>query len=722
MSTLGYIFEQGASVTEVPATTVVGILENISDAVYLLDGDWRFVYLNTRAEVLLQRSRAELLGRSIWEEFPPAVGTPFETALRHAAATGIATTFETFAPSRGIWVEVRVYPASVGLTVSVQDITVQKTTAEALLASEARYRALVEQIPAALYINPFGPGPVARYISPHIAALTGYTPEEWLGARGPVGQHMHPDDRARVLAEGKQSAAAGTPFAAEYRLLHRNGGTTWVRDEGLVVNDVNGQPAYWQGLMLDITARKEAESRLAHQATHDSLTGLPNRALFHDRLDHALARARREHDTFAVLFLDLDHFKDVNDSRGHDIGDQLLVGVAERLRGVLRDEDTLARLGGDEFTVLLAMVADAAEAVGVAERMAAALARPFLLAGHEERVTASIGVVLSSPEHERAEDVVRDADMALYRAKDVGRASYALFDPTLQATLSDRRALERDLWRALERDQFVLHYQPVVDLRTGGMVEVEALLRWYHPDQGLITPDRFIPLAEACGAIRAIGRWVLRTACRQGRAWLDAHPDRPPLTISVNLSAREFQDTELTAAVAATLAETGLPAHLLRLEITESAAMGDAETALSVLGALTALGVRLSLDDFGTGYSSLAYLRRFPVDTLKIDRAFIRDLATDTRSGEICRTISSMAKTLGLTVTAEGIETAVQDEQVRAFLCDHAQGYYFSYPLPAEEISALWGTVHPFAFIASAPPTALPTSSRGRTGTLNAVR
>jgi EAL domain-containing protein (putative c-di-GMP-specific phosphodiesterase class I) len=326
----------------------------------------------------------------------------------------------------------------------------------------------------------------------------------------------------------------------------------------------------------------------------------------------------------------------------------------------------------------------------VVERLAEALAPPILLDGHEERITASVGVVLSTVAHERAEDMLRDADMALYRAKDAGRAGYALFDPAMQAALSERRALERDLWRALEENQFTLHYQPIVDLRTGRMVEAEALLRWDHPQRGPVKPDRFVPLAEACGAIRPLGRWVLDAACHQGRAWLDAYPDRPPLTIAVNLSAREFQDTGLVEAVANTLAKSGLPAHLLRLEITESAAMQGAEVSLRALNALRHLGVRLAIDDFGTGYSSLAYLQRFPVDTLKIDRAFIGDLATDERSAGICDAITTLARTLRLQVIAEGIETMVQAGRAIACGCDRAQGHYFSQSLSSEGLAALW--------------------------------
>jgi diguanylate cyclase (GGDEF)-like protein/PAS domain S-box-containing protein len=501
-------------------------------------------------------------------------------------------------------------------------------------AVETRYRALVEQIPAVVYVNPIGDSRVERYVSPRILELTGYSSAEWLAAREGDMSPRFRDDRARVATAEAHSAATGAPFAAEYRLVRKDGELIWVRDEAVVVLDDDGTPNYWQGYIVDVTKRHRTESQLQHQATHDALTGLPNRALLLDRLAQRLLRERGGERCCAVCFLDLDRFKEINDTHGHDTGDQLLQAVGKRLRRMLRDEDMLARLGGDEFVVLLNQVAEGGEAAAIAERLLAALAEPFRLHWHEFQITASIGIVMATAEHQRAEDLLRDADIALYRAKDSGRGCYILFDPEMQRAFADRLALERDLWLALDRGEFVLHYQPLIDLRTGEIVEVEALIRWQHPQRVWLMPADFIPLAEECGAIRPLGRWIVNEACRQARVWLDTGAALRPLIVAVNLSAQEFADVGLADMVVETLHTAQLPAHLLRLKITETAAMGDAAATLNVLHILRAIGVRLALDDFGTGYSSLNYLRQFPVDTLKIDRAFIRDLTVDRRNVE----------------------------------------------------------------------------------------
>ncbi|HEY8601108.1 MAG TPA: EAL domain-containing protein [Thermomicrobiales bacterium] len=556
-------------------------------------------------------------------------------------------------------------------------------------SEEARYRTLAEQIPAVVYVNPIGHSRVPRYISPRISELTGHTQQEWLDEADPATAAIHPDDRPEVAAAATRSATTGGPLAIEYRYRRKDGALIWIRDEAIVVHDADGQPICWQGHMSDVTERRAFQERLHHQATHDTLTGLPNRALFVERVGRALAHAQQTKGYCAVLFLDLDHFKDVNDTHGHDTGDRLLVAVAERLRATLRGSEILARLGGDEFTVLLERVLDVGDAVTVAERLTTVMAAPFQLAGREQRITVSIGIVLNQPGHARPEDLLRDADVALYRAKDTGRAGYTLFDPVMQAALTDRLALERDLWTALDKGEFALHYQPIVDLKTGDVVEVEALLRWPHPQRGWVSPADFIPIAESCGAIRPLGRWVLAEACRQGRVWLDDPGLHRPLTVAVNLCAREFGDAELVDTVAAALRESDFPPRLLRLEITETAAMGEAKTTLETMRRLRAIGVRLVLDDFGTGYSSLAYLRQFPVEVLKIDRAFIRELGIDRRNIEICRAIAMLAKTLRLELVAEGVETAEQVALVRSVLCDRAQGYYFGRPMPPDEITRL---------------------------------
>lgn len=437
----------------------------------------------------------------------------------------------------------------------------------------------------------------------------------------------------------------------------------------------------------DISARKAAESRLAHQAFHDPLTGLPNRALFSDRLERALSRARRHNQFIAVLFLDLDRFKIINDSLGHEAGDQLLIAVGQRLRGRMRPEDTAARLGGDEFTVLLEDIEDVNAAANVAERIAEDLCAPFHICGREVFTTSSIGIALSDGLSHVSDEVMRDADAAMYLAKSRGKAHYEIYDETLTNRALEHLELENDLRRALRRSEFELWYQPIVNLRDETRSGYEALLRWHHPTRGLIMPGQFIPIAEETGLIVAMGAWVLREACLQCKAW-QTETAGAELRISVNLSARQFEQPDLVTDVSATLRETGLSAHLLVLEITESAVMRDINAALETMRALKQLGVGLAIDDFGTGHSSLSYLRRFPIDVLKIDRSFIEGLTAETPAGDgaIVQAITQMAESLGVNVTAEGIENSSQLKQLLQLNCASGQGFHFALPHPARDI------------------------------------
>ena len=461
-----------------------------------------------------------------------------------------------------------------------------------------------------------------------------------------------------------------------------------------------------------VLERKRAEERLVHDAFHDALTGLPNRALFRERLELAVKRARRHPDyRYAVLFLDLDRFKLVNDSLGHHFGDRLIVEAARRLVRCLRHdtllplppgarspgEDTLARLGGDEFTILLDDIREDSDAFRVAERLQAALQEPFVLDGHEVVTSASIGVVTngSADGADSVDALLRNADAAMYRAKANGRARAELFDTTMHAQAMARLRLEAELRRALEREEFRLVYQPIIELSSGGVAGFEALVRWQHPTRGLVSPMEFIPVAEECGLILPLGDWVLRTACAQLRAWQSAFPAAGRMTMSVNIAARQFAQPDLLERVRRVLAETGLAASCLKLEITESAAMGNAARTQEVLQALHALGVRLSIDDFGTGYSSLSYLRRFPLQTLKIDRSFIDGMDREQESREIVRGIIALATTLGMDVVAEGAETAAQVEHLRELSCGFGQGYFFQRPADESTITGLLAAMAP---------------------------
>jgi predicted signal transduction protein with EAL and GGDEF domain len=457
-----------------------------------------------------------------------------------------------------------------------------------------------------------------------------------------------------------------------------------------------------------VIERKRAEDRLVHDASHDPLTGLPNRALFRDRLEQAFAHARRGGTSFAVLFIDLDRFKVVNDSLGHQAGDSLIVEVARRLQQSLRREDlvsrpasrgpesggmesgsTLARLGGDEFTVLLTDIRDPSDAIRVGERLQEALRLPFALDGHEVYATASVGIAVSVSDYGSAEELLRDADLAMYRAKALGKARCELYDRTMHEAAMQRLTLETDLRRALQNNEFVVHYQPIVALDSREIAGFEALVRWEKPGCGLVPPGEFIQVAEDTGLIIFIGLWVLREACLTTKRWHREFPREKPLTISINVSARQFAQPELVAQIDQILRETGIDPRTVRLEITESVTMGDAQRAVGVLSELKALGIQLSIDDFGTGYSSLSYLQRFPLDVLKIDRSFVSEMGQSPESLQIISLIMNLARSLGMDVVAEGTEAEAQVSHLTQLGCDFGQGYLFSKPVGAAAIAKL---------------------------------
>jgi diguanylate cyclase (GGDEF)-like protein len=439
-----------------------------------------------------------------------------------------------------------------------------------------------------------------------------------------------------------------------------------------------------------LSDREVREQRLRHESVHDPLTGLPNRALFMRRLADATLRARRGHDgLFAVLFLDIDSFKLVNDSMGHHVGDEMLVNIARRLEGCVRGGDIVARLGGDEFAILLERIIDVRDAAMVAERVQEALHVPFAVGGYSHASSASIGVALSTGATEQPEYVLRSADLAMYRAKNSGRGRYEMFDRAMHAEALTRLQIETDLRYAFDRNEFFLHYQPIISLKTGQIVGAEALVRWHHSDRGIVSPATFVPVAEDTGLIVPLGRWVLREACRQAREWRSAAGDRQSFSISVNLSVREFAQPDLVKTVASILEETGLPAQALRIEITESAIIGQKHPAIETVEQLRALGVAIHLDDFGTGYSALSYLHRLPLDAVKVDRAFIASIDHEERPLHVVRAIISLAHAIGLEVVAEGVANERQLELLREMGCDLAQGFIFSRPCHTHELETL---------------------------------
>jgi len=512
----------------------------------------------------------------------------------------------------------------------------------------------------------------------------GNDPHAWL-------KLVHPDDHKQVQAELVSHLKRKTPhFECEYRILHSNGFYLWVLSRGLAVWDAKGTAYRMAGSQSDITARKLAEQRLAHDAVHDALTGLPNRVLFMDRLQNRLERTKRKSDgMFAVMFIDLDRFKVVNDSLGHAVGDQLLITVSRRLKHSLRPEDTLSRLGGDEFAILLDQVSEVDDALRVADRIRGRLITTTVLGTVERSPTASIGIVMFNPGYLTAEDILRDADSAMYSAKALGGNQHQLFDGSMHTNAVKLIELEGELKRAVERQEWLVHYQPVVSLVDDKPVGAEALVRWSHPTRGILLPKDFIEIAEETGLILPIGEHVLRTACRQAKAWRES--GLTDFWVSVNLSGRQFQDKTLVDMVTQILSETGLPSDGLRLEITESVAVRNLEYTIALMNRFEVLGVNMSLDDFGTGYSSLSYLKKFPLRVLKIDQSFIQDIQLNGKSESLIKGVIDMARSLGMEVVAEGVENESQLAFLRTQHCDNVQGYLLGRPVSAADFTRLLG-------------------------------
>jgi diguanylate cyclase (GGDEF)-like protein/PAS domain S-box-containing protein len=558
---------------------------------------------------------------------------------------------------------------------------VAKRTAE-LYASEQRFRALVQQSSESVAV--VDRDSTIRYQSESIERIFGVTPALLVGLR--LVEIAGPGASPQIAAAIEKVLTA--PYATTtIEVVIPHGTTGRLRQAEMTVTNLMDEPSV-AGIVLntrDISDAKELQEQLVHEAYHDGLTELASRALFRERLEEALAGSRRDDDV-AVLFLDLDGFKEVNDSLGHAAGDQLLVQVAERLRGLVRPGDTVARFGGDEFAVLVKSIVARADAETLAQRIVAAVGDPFPIDGRELHVGASIGIA-SAADAGDLEQLLRNADLAMYKAKSAGGSGFAAYDPQMHDALMQRLELEADLRLALERDELALHYQPTVELATGEIVGFEALVRWHHPTRGMVNPLDFIGIAEATGLIVPLGRWVLTEACRQAVAW-GAGTSRP-LKMAVNVSVRQFEHCDLAQTVSEVLAETGMPADQLCLEMTESVLLTDTDENLAQLLRLKQLGVTLAMDDFGTGYSSLAYLRRFPMDTLKIDRSFVERLGGDSEDVALVRTIVRLGQSLGMATVAEGIEDLAQLTALREMGCDFAQGYLLSRPVPAGEAGRL---------------------------------
>jgi diguanylate cyclase (GGDEF)-like protein/PAS domain S-box-containing protein len=559
----------------------------------------------------------------------------------------------------------------------------QKRAETALRQSENQLRAVIDAEPECVKVMT-ADGTVLQMNAAGLAMIEARDPAQVIGK--PLWDLLAPEYR-EPFRSFTANILRGNKGKMEFEIIGFKGTHRWMETHSVRLPDDRGGMPRMLSITRDITERKQTDRRLKQLAHYDSLTDLPNRVQFIDHLERAMAEADRHERLLGVVFLDLDSFKYINDSLGHEKGDLLLREVAQRLSGAVRRGDTVARLSGDEFALVLADMRHVNDAVYVAEKILDVFRQSFRIAGHELFVTASMGITLYPFDDHNAQDLVRNADVAMYRAKETGKNNYQFYMAEMTAKATERLSLENDLRTALGQGELSLYYQPIVDVKTGRIVGMEALLRWKHPTRGMISPALFIPLAEETGLIIPIGAWVLRTACEQCRAWQKL--GFASLHVAVNLSARQFHQKDLPAFIYGVLQETGLNPGALGLELTEGLVMQQAEASVNTLRELKAMDFRISIDDFGTGYSSLSYLKRFPIDVLKIDQSFVRDIPTDPDDAAIAITIITMAHTLGLKVVAEGVETEQQLNFLREHLCDAMQGYYFSKPLPPEQFEDL---------------------------------
>ena len=575
------------------------------------------------------------------------------------------------------------------VSVSILDLTDYQETRKTLRQLERRHQTLVEHSPVGIfYADRWGK---CSYINRRGLAMLGMVQESALGDGWLAAVHY--EDRPRVEEAWRRACEACFPFKEDFRFDRGNGSLAWVMGEAVPERDEAGETIGYIGTLAEITDRiaveeslRRNEERLQYIAHHDQVTGLPNRVLFHSHLRRAIAEAQRSGRMAAILFLDLDRFKTINDSLGHEIGDQVLREVSARLSACIRKSDLVARFGGDEFVILLEDLRELKDIAHIAEKILRSLPPPIAIPPHVLHVTTSIGIALVPADGEDVDGLMKAADVAMYRAKEQGRNNFQFYTPDMNFRAGELLMLETELRKAIDEDQLVLHYQPQVHMASGTLVGMEALVRWRHPEQGMVSPGDFIPLAEDSGLILPIGVWVLRTACAQNRAWQEM--GLPPIRVSVNISARQFRQIELVRTVERILAETGLDPAWLELEITESSIMYDIEAVIQILQELNAMGVRLAIDDFGTGYSSLSYLKRLPVSTLKIDQSFVRDITTDHNDAAIATSVIALARSMGLEVIAEGVEAPEQMAFLQQKGCYRGQGYYFSRPLAVEEFTA----------------------------------
>lgn len=699
--TIRYAVERKRSADALYKSEQLGkkIFSSLIDAVLIVETDtFEIIDCNPAASKVFGYSREEILGNHIALLFQPAA----ESAEANCLQTCFSQRNENLIHEKQLarkdnscfiaeysCVPLEDDPMKTGnWLILVRDITGRKEAQNAILESEERYTLAVRGANDGLWDWDLRKDQL--YYSPRWKMMLGYEDLEINNTKNEWFDRIHPEDREKVtIALDLHLNGYSTHFEMECRMLHRDGVFRWMMVRGLAVLDESGVAYRMAGSLTDINARKSAEEQLIYDAFHDLLTELPNRALFLDRLGRTIEHSRRyDKYLFAVLFLDLDRFKVVNDSLGHSIGDLLLKEIGATLKSCLRAGDTVARLGGDEFVILLEDIQDLSHATRVTERILNLLSKPFILGDHQVFTSASIGVVLSTIGYTSTEEVLRDADIAMYQAKMMGKAKYVVFDKEMRSQVITKLKLENDLRVALERGEFEVYYQPIISIDKNTITGFEALIRWNHPEMGLITPNTFIPIAEETGMILDIGRWVLETSCRQVLAW-QKEMNFTNLNLSVNISYRQFCHPNFMKVIKETLRLTQFDPYCLNLEITENILMDNSTDTRQLMIQLQEMGTRIHIDDFGTGYSSLSYLQRFPVNTLKIDRSFISQLGENGENSEIIRTILILAHELGVECIAEGIETKNQMEQIQKLKCNLAQGYFICKPLATSEIVKL---------------------------------